>query len=89
MSTKTENILDPNSCWNRVGPDEPVFILRANDDTARNLIILWAVSYMQSKGGYHRMTAAQIAKYNDAMNVAQAMKDWKFAKLRLEDDIPF
>lgn len=93
MSTKAENILDPNSCWNRAENDEPVFVLRANDDVAPANIILWAQQYMSSKGGYYRMTPAQVAKYNDAMNTAQAMKEWRAAKLKErlggDDDIPF
>lgn len=93
MSTKTENILDPNSCWNRAEPDEPVFILRANDPVAAANVILWAQQYLSSKGGYYRMSPEHVAKYNDAMNCAQAMKDWRSAKTNRQfggdDDIPF
>lgn len=93
MSTKTENILNPNSCWNRAEADEPVFVLRANDPTSAANITIWAQQYMSSKGGYHCLNPKQIAKYNDAMNCAQAMRDWQIAKrkqlLGSDDDIPF
>ncbi len=89
MSTKTENILDPASCWNKAENDEPVFVLRANDPVAPANIILWAQQYLSSKGGYHRLTLAQAEKYNRAMNTAQAMKEWRNKKIGLDDDIPF
>lgn len=93
MSTKTENILDPNSCWNRAEPGEPVFILRANDPVAPANIILWAQQYLSSKGGYYRMSPAQVEKYNSAMNTAEAMKQWqagkRAAQFGTDDDIPF
>lgn len=94
MSTKLENILDPNSCWNKAEDDEPVFILRANDPVAPANIILWAQQYLSSKGGYYRMSPEHVAKYNDAMNAAEAMRAWRNAKSKAkfaggDDDIPF
>ena len=87
MSTKVENILNPNSCWNRAADDEPVFIIRANDDTAPATVTTWAVRYMQSKGGYASLTLVQREKYHEALQVAEAMRQWRIKKD--EDDIPF
>lgn len=93
MSTKTENILDPNSCWNKAENDEPIFVIRANDPAAPDQIIIWANRYMLDKGGYRQMTPEQIAKYNEAMRTAEAMRRWKTEKLKQQfggdDDIPF
>lgn len=93
MSTKLENILGPNSCWNKAESDEPVFVLRANDPVAPASIIIWAQQYMSNKGGYYCMTPEQIAKYNDAMKTAEDMRAWRNAKSKArfgnDDDIPF
>jgi hypothetical protein len=42
MSTKAEALRDPASCLNRVGPQEPIFVLRAKDPHAAQTIRLWA-----------------------------------------------
>lgn len=96
MSTKTENILDPNSCWNRAESEEPVFILRANDDVAPANVILWAQQYLSSKGGLRNMNHTQVAKYENALQIARQMREWRHTKLfgkpgsgNHEDDIPF
>lgn len=87
MSTKGENILDPQSCWNRADDQEPVFILRANDYEAPATVILWAQRYMIAKGGWANMTDEQRRKYADALGVARDMRDWKARKDDAE--IPF
>lgn len=89
MSTKAENILNPNSCWNRAEPDEPVFVLRANDPTAPAAVMLWAARYLIDKGGMRNMNPAQSAKYHDAIDLANLMYDWRTKKQRVDDDIPF
>jgi hypothetical protein len=80
MSTKQENIVDPKSCWNRAGLDEPVFVLRANDPSAPDTIIMWANRY--------RMRGGRLEKFHEAIAAAQAMRDW-YNKHVIEDDIPF
>jgi hypothetical protein len=74
--TKTENINNPHSCWNRAEDDEPVFVLRAHDPLATELVRDWCKQYMLSKGGFGGMTRAQLHRYHDAQNVADAMYDW-------------
>lgn len=39
--TKNAEMTDPNSCWNKAKPDEPVFVLRGQDDTAAYIITRW------------------------------------------------
>lgn len=87
MSTKTDNIVNPNSCWNKAANDEPIFVLRAHDGVAADLVVMWANKYALSKGGYARMNEAQQAKYREALQCAQEMRIW-FQKI-LDDDIPF
>lgn len=94
VSTKTDNIINPNSCWNQAAPDEPVFILRANDELAPDTIIQWANQYRLRKGDWLRMTVEQRQKFENALKVAEAMRTYKAMKSRtpgapLDDDIPF
>lgn len=85
--TKSENLLDPNSCWNRA-ESEPIFVLRANDPEAPNIIVLWAAKYMLAKSYIGKLTPTQIKKYRDAMEIANLMRDWRIKK-GLDDDIAF
>lgn len=87
MATKVENILDPQSCWNRAENEEPVFILRANDYEAPAVVIMWANRYAIKKGGWAKMTYEQRAKFEGALRVAEAMRQWQLKKI--DDDIPF
>lgn len=87
MSTKLENILNPNSCWNKATHDEPVFVLRSTDYQAPAAVIAWANRYVMDKGGWVNMSEAQRTKYFDALAVAQAMRD--FNSKIIDDDIPF
>lgn len=84
MSTKAENIANLTSCWNRAADNEPVFVLRANDPVAQIAVHMWALHYVEKKGGWEKMTYAQKCKFHDAMAVSQAMEDW-----RTKVDIPF
>lgn len=92
MSTKQDNILNPASCWNRALPDEPVFILKATDETAPETIKMWAARYMMAKGGWSYMKPEQRAKYNEALGIAARMTEWRNKSLAantFDDDIPF
>lgn len=83
MSTKDENVLNPNSCWNKAANNEPVFVLRAHDPLAAELVTLWAHRYKLSKGDWQRMTPEQQQKFADALTVAREMQQWQ------DEDIPF
>lgn len=92
MSTKTDNILNRESCWNNAAPDEPLFILKGSDETAPDTILMWAARYLLAKGGWAHMTQKQRDKYNDALGVAQRMRIWRSkstASNTFDDDIPF
>lgn len=82
MSTKADNVLNPHSCFNRARNDEPIFVLRASDPLASELVTLWANRYSQTRG---LMNERQRLKFNAALAVAKDMKDWAFDN----DDIPF
>lgn len=76
---KQQIINDPNSCLNRAADDEPVFVLRANDPLAANLIRLWVQAYVNDKAVTQEgePTQTQIDKANDALSVAGQMDQWR------------
>jgi hypothetical protein len=39
---KCQELMQPNSCLNKAGANEPIFVLRANDPCAPQLVRLWA-----------------------------------------------
>src|SRR5215472_6917572 len=67
MSTRQENETDTESCWNRAGEHEQVFILLGRDRHAPPLIRLWAE--MREREGEDK------AIVNEAREVAQLMED--------------
>lgn len=85
---KSDELLNPNSCLNRAANDEPIFVLRANDINASNLVTVWAIKYMNSKGGWANMDARQQAKFSEALAAAHAMREWR-KSAKFDDDIPF
>lgn len=42
MSTKQQQTDDPNSAWSKAAPNEPVFVLRAQDALAHIVVDYWA-----------------------------------------------
>ena len=69
------------SCLTRATDDEPLFVLRANDELAPDVVRKWAADYYAQKkmaagrGGY--LTDAQHRKYSEALNIAWEMERWK------------
>lgn len=75
MALKYEEQLNMNSCLNKADYYEPVFVLRANDELAPNLVRDWARRYSALKGA--GMTAAQSAKFQEAVRLADTMDTWR------------
>jgi hypothetical protein len=64
---------DPSSCWNKAGDDEPLFVFRATDLSAPELIRQWAWQMFQ------RCISAKIplpGKYERAKHTAMDMELW-------------
>lgn len=75
---KRDELANPNSCINRADDDEPVFVLRAHDPAAPEIVREWADAYAsrkEDKGSV--MTETQRAKYREALNLAQLMEVWQ------------
>lgn len=68
MATKAEEIADPNSTWNKVKDDEPVFILRAQDLLAPGTVCEWVAN--------SRKRGVSSGKLREARNCVTAMMAW-------------
>ena len=74
---KLDELTDPRSCLNRAADDEPLFVLRANDEIAPSVVRQWAQAYLILKGGSPSMTFDQLAKCDEAMLLSHQMEKWK------------
>ena len=68
MAKKSEELNNPNSCFNKVAPDEPIFILRAQDAYAPELVRYWAE--LAHFGNVNP------AKVTEARDIADLMEAW-------------
>lgn len=73
---KSDELANPSSCINKAAPDEPVFVLRGNDELAPDIVRAWVVTYRSMKGV--AITPAQRAKANEALDLAAAMEAWRY-----------
>jgi len=80
---KSDELAASGSCLNRAASDEPIFVLRANDETAPGIVREWARRYLGEKLAEGQPTSAQALKYAEAMELAGQMEDWR------RDQIPF
>lgn len=77
---KTDELNDPMSCLNRANDDEPLFVLRANDALAPQLVRLWSARYFETKLGSsitHELSPLQLTKFRAALALADAMERWR------------
>lgn len=64
------------SCLNKAEEDEPLFVLRANDPLAPDIVREWARMYDTEKRNLG-ITQGQMDKHNEALDIADRMEDWK------------
>jgi hypothetical protein len=76
---KKDEINNQHSCLNSAADDEPVFVLRGNDELAPQVIRAWARVYKAAKGV--NITEKQTAKYTEALQSADKMEAWKKMKM--------
>jgi hypothetical protein len=74
---KRDELATQTSCLNRAADDEPIFVLRANDENAAPAVAAWARDYLASKGGWSGASTGQQKKYTEAMDLASNMRIWK------------
>ncbi len=75
---RTEELIRVDSCLNKAHDDEPIFVLRANDELAPAAVRRWAFEYFLSKDkGQNLLTDKQRAKYEEALKLADEMEEWR------------
>lgn len=79
---KRDELATQTSCLNRAADDEPIFVLRANDENAAPAVAAWARDYLESKGGWGKASTLQQQKYTEAMDLASSMRIWKMQQLK-------
>lgn len=77
---KRDELANPKSCLNKADEAEPLFVLRANDESAPACVAAWARDYLVSKGGYGNLSDNQKKKYAEAICVAGEMRIWQMHK---------
>lgn len=79
------------SCLTSAKDDEPIFVLRANDELAPKIVRAWALDYYNSKCAQNfnashaeglpehdwELTPKQGAKYQEALQLADQMDAWR------------
>jgi hypothetical protein len=66
MSTKANP--GKYDCYDRADPEEPIFVLRANDPLAPEIVREWARSYSKS--------CLDPKKFASALDCANQMEEW-------------
>lgn len=79
---KSHELSSPKSCLNRAQDDEPLFVLRANDELAPGIVHEWAEKYRWRKshtldGKLMTLSREQLDKYKYAHELADEMSKWK------------
>jgi len=69
---KRDEIANANSCLNKAAEDEPLFVLRAQDESAPEVVRDWAAQ-AEAKG-------APAEKVREALELADAMEAWPHRK---------
>ena len=78
MSTKRAEQFYPESTLNKADEDEPLFILRAQDKLAPQVVRLWAASLLAALlGDGENASQAQVDKVTRAMKLAIDMEAWQ------------
>jgi hypothetical protein len=78
---KADEIRGP-SCLTSALDDEPIFVLRANDELAPQLVRWWSALYQEQKSKAHGgMSAREDAKYIEAQRLAGTMEDWRAKRI--------
>ncbi|MDZ4344116.1 MAG: hypothetical protein U1E51_16980 [Candidatus Binatia bacterium] len=77
MATKKDGV----PCYDKAAPDEPLFVLRGQDELAEEVVEYWA--HLASGGQpahYVTMQGRITPKAQEALNCAEAMRAWPVKK---------
>jgi hypothetical protein len=67
------------SALTRAADDEPLFVLRAHDQLAPDLVRAWAERYRAHKAKTPPLTDREYRKYLEALSIAEMMEAWRKA----------
>lgn len=70
---KIDELVSPTSCLNKAGDDEPIFVLRAKDPLAAEVVRFWADKATTS--GQH-----ESSKIMEAQGLAAQMETWRLGR---------
>lgn len=73
MATKREELENPIGCLAKAADDEPIFILRGQDQLADTVVDYWA--------SLARGAGVDMARVTEARNLADAMRAWPKRKI--------
>lgn len=76
MGSKTNP--GPNDCYSNALPDEPMFILLARDESAPQVVRMWA-SNRRDRIISGNKPQSDIALANEADEIAKQMEEWRKA----------
>lgn len=92
MGLKKQELID--GCFAHAADDEPLFVLKATDELAPEIVREWARRYLLSKmetqatGGenarllFGYIARKQYAKYQEALHLADQMESWANRKMQ-------
>lgn len=80
MATKSVERMKKDSTWNKVGEDEPIFILRASDKTAIHIVNMW-INISEALG----VNKNKISEAIDARNSMTVWQHVNHEKMKLPD----
>lgn len=76
MGTKKEELKD--GCFSRATDDEPLFVLRAQDKLAPNIVRRWAIEFMRTR---KNLGLPYEEKFVEVMEIARKMENWPKKKM--------
>lgn len=77
--TKTDELRGP-SCLTNAADDEPLFVLRANDELAPGVVRTWAALYRTTKVNAGLYDERAQAKWREAITLANQMDAWRLTR---------
>jgi len=79
---KANELTDPESCLARAFDDEPLFVLRANDECAPMSVREWAEHYRFYKESVDAFDERARAKYQGARKLSFEMEAWRAVNVK-------
>jgi len=70
-----------DTCLQKAGDEEPIFVLRAQDQFAANIVRYWAKIYRENHEAHGTFNVKIEAKYVEALELAEKMEQWPTRKM--------